>query len=169
LLPRPPYPFGRGSRGLPPPSVFTYKYRGGQQEKKKKPEEQKRGDALKIERKKKKKTRRGRKKGRTKEEKTERTKTRKETVHRHRQQRRLEPPPPASTTVSQQQQPPQVSPSPLRFLLLLRLATPAPTVHLACEQWRALFTLAALSPAHVVGAGRPSPCIWARSGPFKKN
>jgi hypothetical protein len=123
---------------------------------------------MKIERKKKKKTRRGRKKGRTKEEKTERKKTRKETIHRHRKQCRLEPPPPASTTVSQRQQPPHVSPSPLLFLLLLRLATPTPTVHLACEQWRALFTLAGLSPAHVVGAGRPSPCIWARFGPLKK-
>jgi len=33
-LPRPPYPFGRDSRGIPP-SVFTYKYKGGQQQERK--------------------------------------------------------------------------------------------------------------------------------------
>jgi len=56
-LPRPPYPFGRDSRGIPP-SVFTYKYKGGQQQERKGrgKEQNRRGKELKTERKKKRKT-----------------------------------------------------------------------------------------------------------------
>ena len=71
--PRPPYPFGRGSRGLPP-SSFTYKYKGGQKQERKKrgKEHNRRGKELKTERKKKRKTKKKKKTQRSRGEKRER-------------------------------------------------------------------------------------------------
>jgi len=56
----------------------------------------------------------------------------------------------------------------LPFFLLLFRPCHTSTVQVACEQWRALFTQARLSPAHVVRPGSASPCIWAGSNLFQK-